>query len=50
MCDFEPVVLEPDFTQFLREVHVIQDLGRGRGQSQDNARNIKVNDVRVPGI
>ncbi|KAJ3892376.1 Mak10 subunit, NatC N-terminal acetyltransferase-domain-containing protein [Lentinula edodes] len=21
MCDFEPVVLEPDFTQFLREVH-----------------------------
>ncbi|KAJ3869867.1 Mak10 subunit, NatC N-terminal acetyltransferase-domain-containing protein [Lentinula novae-zelandiae] len=46
MCDFEPVVLEPDFTQFLREVHVIQDLGRERGQSQDNARNIKVNDQR----
>lgn len=53
MCEFEPVVLEPDFTQFLREVHVIQDLGRERGQNEeiaDNARDIKGNAVRVPGF
>ncbi|KAJ3807472.1 Mak10 subunit, NatC N-terminal acetyltransferase-domain-containing protein [Lentinula aff. lateritia] len=53
MCDFEPVVLEPDFTQFLREVHAVQDLGRGRRQnkeSADNARDIKGNAVRVPGF
>ncbi|GAW03142.1 glycoside hydrolase [Lentinula edodes] len=49
MCEFEPVVLEPDFTQFLREVHVIQDLGRERGQNEeiaDNARDIKGNAQR----